>query len=496
VVTLFGDNIKALFGMSADGLAGETSVSRRLERKKLVTFAAPQVARLPNATTATVEDKFSTFAIDVDTASYTWTRRLVLEQRQLPPVDGVRVEEFVNAFDYGLPAPERAPFAVHVQGATSPFDETRTLLKVALQGRRVDESKRMPAHLVFLVDVSGSMSGPDRLPLAKRALEVLTRQLKPTDTVALVTYAGRAEVVLKPTGAARRDDIIEAIHSLQTGGGTNMGSGMELAYDLAVGQVQPNTTTRVIVLTDGDANLGRNQSAAQMLSAIQAHVDEGVTMTTVGFGLGNYKYDALEQLADKGNGQALYIDGEKAIDTVFRKNLTGTLEVIAKDVKVQVEFDPAVVKSYRLIGYENRDIADEDFRNDEVDAGELGAGHQVTALYELALGGGNAPLGVVRVRGLDPANKEPFELGQPIAREAVAHQLHETSADLRFAAAVALGADVLRGNTVGDWSLTTVANLAQGASEGRDERLEFVRVLRTAATLEGSARAAAYYSAY
>jgi Ca-activated chloride channel homolog len=345
---------------------------------------------------------------------------------------------------------------------------------------------------VFLVDVSGSMSGADRLPLARRALEVLTRELKPTDTVSLVTYAGRAEVILKPTSAREQERILEAIAKLQAGGGTNMGNGMELAYDLAVGQVSPNTTNRVIVLTDGDANLGRNQTPEQMLASVKGHVEEGVTLTTVGFGLGNYQYAALEKLADSGNGQALYVDGERAIDRVFRKNLTGTLEVIGKDVKVQVEFDPAVVKTYRLVGYENRAIADQDFRNDKVDAGELGAGHQVTALYEVSLANVNAPLGAVRVRGEEPRTKEVFELSEGISRAAVSQQLRETTADMRFATAVALGADVLRGNEVSGWNLTAIADLAQDASEAKADRLEFVRVLRTAATLDGSRRVAAW----
>lgn len=501
VATIFGDNIKALHGMSADSLAGDSAVQprsyARLEKKKLQNFAQENSAYGPapvvvNPTVIAAQDALSTFAIDVDTASYTWTRRLVLEQGQLPSRDGVRVEEFVNAFDYALPGPERAPFAIHVQGATSPFDETKTLVKVSLQGRRVEAAERMPAHLVFLVDVSGSMSGADRLPLAKRALEVLTRELKPTDTVSLVTYAGRAEVILKPTSAREQDRILEAISKLQAGGGTNMGNGMELAYDLAVGQVSPNTTNRVIVLTDGDANLGHNQTPDQMLAAVKGHVEEGVTLTTVGFGLGNYQYAALEKLADNGNGQALYVDGERAIDRVFRKNLTGTLEVIGKDVKVQVEFDPAVVKTYRLVGYENRAIADQDFRNDKVDAGELGAGHQVTALYEVSLANVNAPLGVVRVRGEDPRTKEVFELSEGISRQAVSRQLRETSADMRFATAAALGADVLRGNEVSGWNLTSIADLAQDASEAKADRLEFVRVLRTAATLDGSRRVAAW----
>ncbi|MFZ5439295.1 MAG: vWA domain-containing protein [Myxococcota bacterium] len=495
-VGTFGDNLKALFGMSADCLAGDTVVARRtgkLERKKLTSFAvddgayaAPVVsAPSPNPEVRTALDSRSTFAIDVDTASYTFARRLVLEQRALPPPGDVRVEEWVNAFDYRLAPPTAAPFAVSVEGATSPFDEARTLLKVSLKGRVVADVDRQPAHLVFLVDVSGSMAGADRLPLAKRALAVLTRQLTPRDTVALVTYAGSTEVVLPPTPvtAANRTTILRAIDALDAGGGTAMGSGMELAYRLAVRQVAPRTTTRVVVLTDGDTNIGPNLTPDAMLDAVHAHVEEGVTLTTVGFGLGNYRGNALERLADKGNGQALYVDGEAAIERVFHRQLTGTLEVIAKDAKVQVTFDPKVVSSYRLLGYENRAVADEDFRNDAVDGGELGAGHAVTALYEVTLTSQAGALGTVAVRGLVPGTGQAFEVEQPISRAAVAHALPELGADFRFAAAVALGADTLRGNELGAWPLGAIAELAEGAADERPERLEFVALLRRAAEL-------------
>jgi Ca-activated chloride channel family protein len=437
----------------------------------------------PNPVVPTALDSKSTFAIDVDTASYTFARRLVLEQRSLPTRDDIRVEEWVNAFDYRLAPPTTAPFAVSVEGAASPFDETRTLVKVALKGRVVTEAARKPAHLVFLVDVSGSMSSADRLPLAKRALAVLTKQLKPTDTVALVTYAGSTEVVLPPTSAGEQRRILDAVESLGAGGSTDMGSGMELAYRLAVKQVSRGTTTRVVVLTDGDANIGKNLTVDQMLGAVHAYVDEGVTLTTVGFGVGNYRGNALEQLADKGNGQALYVDGEKAIEKAFRQNLTGTLEVIAKDVKVQVTFDPKVVSSYRLLGYENRAVADEDFRNDRVDAGELGAGHAVTALYEVALTSRAGALGSVAVRGQLPDSGEPFELEQPITRAAVSHALAEVGADFRFATAVALGADTLRGNAIGSWSLSAIADLAEAAVDEREDRAEFVQLLRRAEQL-------------
>jgi Ca-activated chloride channel family protein len=512
VVTVFGDNFKSLHGMSADALAGDTAVEKRssrsqgkLEKKLLTDFAAanggdritttePSYSPAPNSTTRTVLDSLSTFGIDVDTASYTWARRALMSENALPTPSGVRVEEWVNAFDYAQQAPVGRPFAVAVEGAISPFDETKTLVKVALKGRVVAEGDRMPTHLVFLVDVSGSMSSEDRLPLAKRALTVLTRQLDERDTVSVVTYAGSTQVVLEPTNATQQAKILSAVGSLQPGGGTSMGSGMELAYKLAVRQVKRGTTTRVIVLTDGDTNIGPNLTPDAMLSSIHRYVEEGVTMTTVGFGMGNYKGGALEQLADKGNGQALYIDGEAAIDREFRQKLTGNLQVIAKDVKVQVHFDPKVVSSYRLIGYENRDIADADFRNDKVDSGELGSGHSVTALYEVALTSTAGALGSVAVRGLLPESGEAFEIEEPMTRASVSHSLPEMNADYRFATAVVLGADTLRGNVSGSWSLAAIARLAEEASNEKPERLEFVEMMRKADAIKGGRVARVIYT--
>ena len=409
---------------------------------------------------------------------------------KLTPAD-VRVEEWVNAFDYGLEAPSVEPVAISVEGAVSPFDEEKTLVKVSLKARAVEV--RQAAHLVFLVDVSGSMNGDDRLPLAKRALTELVANLNGDDTVSLVTYAGDTSVVLPPTSAAKKSTIVGAIRRLGAGGGTNTGTGMELAYKLAVSQVRRGTTTRVIVLTDGDTNIGPNLSPDQMLSSIRSHVEDGVTMTTVGFGMGNYRGHALEQLADKGNGQALYIANEKDIQKVFKAQLTSTLEVVGKDVKVQVAFDPKVVSSYRLIGYENRAIADEDFTNDRVDAGEMGSGHTVTAMYEVSLTSVRGALGTVSVRGKSPDSGQVWEVSQPVQRKAVEHALNEQGSDFRFAAAVALGADTARGNTVGSWSLSAIARLAEDAADGRDERLEFVRFLRRLDQLRAQPTATSQY---
>lgn len=263
-----------------------------------------------------------------------------------------------------------------------------------------------------------------------------------------------------------------------------MGSGMELAYQLAVRQVQPGHVSRVIVLTDGDANIGANVTAAQMLAAVKGYVQEGVTLTTVGFGMGNYRASALEQLADSGNGHAVYIDGEQEAQRVFGTEVAGTLEYLAKDVKVQVAFEPSVVKSYRLVGYENRDVKDADFRDDTVDGGELGSGHAVTALYEVELTGAGGELGRVTVRGLHVDTSKPFEVSAPLAREALAETLADASKDLRFATAVALAADVLRGNPVAEYPLSRIAQLAEDAADERPERLEFASLVRKAHALK------------
>ncbi len=499
-VWLFGDNIKAMFGGSADSLSGNVSVSNRgyasrdrLEKKGLSNFgqangydgygASPQPsfqAQTPNRSVEAAVDHLSTFAVDVDTASYTYARR-TLELGQRPDPASVRVEEWVNAFHYSLKAPADAPFVAYAEGAPSPSGRPDAyVLKVALKGREVANADRKPAHLVFLVDVSGSMSGPDRLDLAKRSLGVLVDHLNARDTVAIATYAGDTRVVLEPTEGNDRSRILAAIDSLRTGGGTAMGSGMQLAYEMAVKQVRRGETSRVIVLTDGDANIGTNTTGKSILESIKGYVSEGVTLTTVGFGMGNYRAAALEELADKGNGQSLYIDSLAAAQKAFSTDISGTLESIARDVKVQVDFDPNVVGTYRLIGYENRDVRDGDFRNDAVEGGALGAGHSVTAMYEITLRNDTDDLGLVRVRGLHPDTRAPFETATRITRASIRRSLDDGSTDLRFATAVAMAADTLRGNVTEAWPLSRIIELADDATDGQAERREFVRLMQRA----------------
>ncbi|MET0405317.1 MAG: von Willebrand factor type A domain-containing protein [Cystobacter sp.] len=440
----------------------------------------------PHAFTQTAEDRFSTFAVDVDTASYTVARRY-LTHGSLPPPPAVRVEEFVNYFKYRYAPPEQGAFRVHLEGAPSPFSAGHHFVRVGIQGKSVSRSERKPAHLVFLVDTSGSMSQPDKLPLAKEAMKIAVKNLNENDTVALVTYAGSTRDVLPPTAATDLERIYKAIDTLESGGGTAMGSGMELAYKHAVKKASGKVVSRVVVLTDGDANIGPSVSADSMLGSIEGYVKEGVTLSAIGFGMGNYRDDLMEKLADKGNGNCFYIDSHKEARKVFEQQLTGTLEVIAKDVKVQVEFDPQVVRRYRLVGYENRNIADKDFREDKVDAGEIGAGHSVTALYEVELTQPQAALGTVRIRAKTPTGTEATEQAFPFEPKMMRPTLDAASADFRFALAVAATADVLRDSpSAKGWNLATVQKLADGALEGQSDRAEFARLLTQARGLRSA----------
>ncbi|HLL01277.1 MAG TPA: von Willebrand factor type A domain-containing protein [Myxococcaceae bacterium] len=446
-------------------------------------------AHAANPFTDAREDALSTFAVDVDTASYSLARRF-LNHGNLPPSDAVRVEEFVNYFKYRYTPPQQGAFTVHMEGAPSPFAPGRHFLRVGVQGKVLSRSQRKPAHLVFLVDTSGSMRPQDRLPLAKEAMKLAVKNLNENDTVAIVTYAGGSREVLLPTPASDQERIHAAIDSLQSGGGTAMGSGMEMAYRHAVKKAGGNVVSRVIVLTDGDTNIGPNLSAESMLESIGKYVAEGVTMTTVGFGMGNYRDDLMEKLADKGNGNCFYVDGWQEAKKVFETQLTGTLEVIAKDVKIQVEFNPDAVRRYRLVGYENRNVADRDFRNDKVDAGEIGAGHNVTALYEVELTGEPEQLATVRIRAKAPNGTEAAEQSFAFERGLLRSSLEAASTDFRFALAVGASADILRQSpSARGWSLVTARKLAEGATEGQPERTEFVKLVTQAQALMGASAA-------
>ncbi len=332
------------------------------------------------------EDRLSTFALDVDTGSYTLARSY-LDRGALPPAEAIRVEEFVNAQSYDDRAPRRGDFTLVAEGAPSPFAPAGSyrLLRFAVKAREIDARDRQPANLVFVVDVSGSMNRENRLGLVKRALGLLLDELHHDDRVALVVFGSRGRVLLRPTRDL--EAIREAIDQLRPEGSTNAEEGLRLGYDVADGAYRAGAINRIVLCSDGVANVGAT-GPESILARIGAEARRGIELTTVGFGMGNYNDALMEQLADQGDGSYHYVDSLDEARKVFVDELTGTLQTIAKDAKVQVEFDPEVVDRWRLLGYENRDVADRDFRNDRVDAGEVGAGHSATALYEVRLAQG------------------------------------------------------------------------------------------------------------
>lgn len=397
----------------------------------------------------TADDALSTFGLDVDTASYTSARNYINDD-SMPPQEAVRVEEFINYFTYDYPEPQEGAMGIYVDGALSPWNTEESpsthIVRVGIQGKHIDDSQRKPAILTFVIDVSGSMDDPIRLPLVKEALRLLVEQLHEGDKVGIVVYSNDTRVVLEHTGAEQHDRIIEHIDSLQTEGATNVEDGLRLGYEQANKHYQVGATNRIILCSDGVANVGETGPDA-IRKVIQDYTKQGILLTTVGFGMGDYNDVLMEQLADDGNGNYAYVDTLDEAKRIFVENLTGMLQVIAKDAKVQVAFNPDVVQSYRLLGYENRDIADEDFRNDTVDAGEVGAGHNVTALYELMLneqGEGNAL--TVQLRYEDYDSGEVQEIQQPFARGALAERFDETSPHFKLAVAVAGFAEQLRGS--------------------------------------------------
>ena len=440
-----------------------------------------------NQMTKASEDKYSTFSIDVDTGAYTIARKK-LKDGYVPPAASVRVEEYVNYFAYHYPSPDNGAFGVHLEGAPSPFtaDADTYLLRVGVQGKRISPAERKPVHLTFLVDVSGSMGAPDKLPLAKKSLKLLTNNLREGDTVALATYAGRTAKILDPTGMQDRKKILRAIDRLGSGGGTGMSNGMELAYRLALKDFKRDHVNRVIVLSDGDANIGP-MSHEDILGRIRHYVEEGVTLSTIGLGMGNYKDTMMEQLANKGNGNYYYIDDFKAAQRVFESQMDGTLQVIAKDVKIQVEFDADAIPEYRLIGYENRDIADEDFRDDTVDAGEIGAGHTVTALYEVKLNRrAKGKLATVRIRAKKPDGYTAAEQAFHLRDGDIRKRVSDASRDFQFAAAVAMFAEKLRESPYAKKiGFDLIEEIAKSATGNRDEdRREFLALLKQARRLK------------
>ncbi|MCY4403157.1 MAG: von Willebrand factor type A domain-containing protein [Candidatus Poribacteria bacterium] len=393
----------------------------------------------------TEDDNFSTFAMDVDTASYSVMRRY-LRDGNLPPTAAVRVEEYINSFDYNYTPPTEEAFAVHLEGAPSRFGEGKRLqlLRIGIQGRVIPETDRKDAILTFVVDISGSMNMENRLGLVKRALTLLVDQLRPTDKVGIVVYGSNARVVLPHTGLENRDYILEAINQLRPDGSTNAEEGLRTGYILALKNSKSDCINRIILCSDGVANVGRT-GPEDILKEIGNYVKEGVTLTTVGFGMGNYNDVLMEQLANKGNGSYAYVDTIKEAKRIFIENLTGTLQVIAKDAKIQVEFNPATVSRFRLLGYENRSLAHEDFRKDDVDAGEVGSGHSVTALYEIKLHeNAEGKLATVFLRHEDPDTQKVTEVNETISTDELKSTFVEASPEFQLVASVAELAEILR----------------------------------------------------
>ncbi|MBQ3367789.1 VWA domain-containing protein [bacterium] len=331
----------------------------------------------------TATENTSTFSIDVDTASYTLIRNYLLKSHYMPPKDYVRIEEMINYFDYDYPQPEEGrPFSVTMEMADSPWNKDTKLVMFGLQGKMLDPDK-VPAHnLVFLIDVSGSMFGDDRLGLLKKSFKKLVEKLDKDDKVSIVTYASGVNTLLDSVSGDKKDEIIEAIENLEAGGSTAGYDGIQRAYALAEKNYSKDANNRIILATDGDFNVGISNTA-QLVSYIEEERNKGIYLTILGFGMGNYQDDRMEQLSNAGNGNYFYVDNERESDKIFTYDLMGTMFTIAKDVKLQVVFNPEKIAKYRLIGYENRVMANEDFNDDTKDAGEIGAGHRVTAFYEV-----------------------------------------------------------------------------------------------------------------
>lgn len=442
-----------------------------------------------NPSVDTEDDHLSTFALDVDTGSYTIMRNY-LSEGNLPPRDSVRVEEYVNYFEQGYPLPPaHQAFGITIDGAPSPFSETErySMLRVGIQGYDVPDSERKDASLTFVIDVSGSMDMDNRLGLVKRSLELLVERLGRNDRVSIVVYGTDARVVLDPTPGSDKGRILRAIHSLHPEGVTNAEAGLRLGYKMAMRAYNPQGVNRVILCSDGVANMGQIEWDA-ILREVRGYVEEGILMTSIGFGMDNYNDVLMEQLADNGNGFYAYVDNMDEAERLFIDDLTSTLQTIALDAKVQVDFNPEVVARYRLVGYENRDVADEDFRDNTVDAGEVGAGHTVTALYEFKLyPQAFGRIATVYLRWEDPDTREVVELSKDFDTYQMSESFRRADPYFQWSVVVAEYAEILRESYwAEDSSLDAVYKEAERVSEylPRDEAVrEFVELVRKARRL-------------
>jgi len=465
----------------------------------------------PNPVKLTSEEPVSTFSIDVDTASYANVRRF-LKQGVLPPKDAVRIEEMINYFDYTYPQPEagKDPFATYVTLSPSPFAEGRELMQIGIQGRDIDKAARPPVNLTLLVDVSGSMHSEDKLPLAKQALKLMLDQMDPADTISIAVYAGAAGEVLPPTPVSDSRRIVAALENLQAGGSTAGGEGLRLAYSLAEQGLKDGAVNRVMLLTDGDFNVGITDSE-QLEDFISRKRETGIYLSVLGFGRGNYNDAMMQKLSQAGNGTAAYVDTLSEARKVLADDLAGNMFPIADDVKIQVEFNPAKVAEYRLIGYETRMLNREDFNNDKVDAGDIGAGASVTAIYEItptgsdaaqidplryatdpkAAGDASGEYAFVKLRYKAPGEDTSTLLTHAVTDRDKAASLDKAPEWVRFATAVAGFGEMLRGgeNLGAGFGWDEIRDLANGA-KGADEfgyRAEFVELTRLAETAEAQA---------
>jgi len=445
-------------------------------------------------------EPLSTFSIDVDAASYSIMRRMVLAG-QVPPAEALRAEEMINYFPYQYPSPEgKTPFGINTELAECPWNSSHQLLKIGIQGKKVDEENMPPANLVYLVDVSGSMWSQERLPLVQYALGLLTDHMRAQDRISLVVYAGNAGMVLPSTSGSEKEKIKDAINNLVAGGSTAGGAGIKLAYKVAQDNFIKGGNNRIILCTDGDFNVGISRDE-DLVSMIEEERKSGVFLSAIGVGTDNYKDAKMEQLADKGNGNYSYLDNKSEAKKIMVTQMGGTILTIAKDVKIQAVFNPAIVKSYRLIGYEDRKLENKDFKNDKIDAGEIGAGACVTALYEIVLGDGrdasDVALGddekmhlsagdmmAVRIRYKAPDGDKSTLIEQPVGLASV--PVSKASEDFRFASAVAAYTMLLRGSQYkGDFTYDKVLAQAGGAL-GKDEngyRNEFIELVKAASKL-------------
>ncbi|HOO71507.1 MAG TPA: von Willebrand factor type A domain-containing protein [Spirochaetota bacterium] len=453
-----------------------------------------------------VRNPLSTFSIDVDTASYSNVRRFIT-YNQLPPVDSVRIEEMVNYFTYDYPQPQgEHPFSITTEMSRCPWNSGNRLIHIGLQGKSLDYKNLKACNLVFLVDSSGSMSDSNKLPLLVKSLKLLVNGLGKNDRIAIVAYAGSAGLVLPSTPATKRNTIISAMESLSAGGSTAGGQGIELAYRVAKENIIAGGNNRVILCTDGDFNVGVS-STGDLVRMIEEKRKDDIYLTICGFGMGNYKDGRMEQISNAGNGNYFYIDSIREAEKVFVRDMRANMFTIAKDVKIQIEFNPLKVKAYRLVGYENRILAKEDFNNDKKDAGELGAGHTVTALYEIVPAGSkekineadglkyqqtqvtkNASSGeimTVKLRYKQPKSDTSILIAVPVRDAPV--KLEKSSDNFRFSAAVAGFGMLLRDSQFKkDLTFSDVLTLAR-ASKGKDAegyRAEFISLVETCALLK------------